>query len=347
MAGIKDIAKLAGVSIGTVDRVLHNRGRCADETRERVLAAMKTLKYTPNLTARNLKRNESCKIALLQPKDNQDNGFWEVASNGAQRAFREFSPFNVEIVSCPFDRYSEADFRRAGREALECRGILLAPVLPAAARKFCELAGDKPLVTYDSFLDSANVIQSFFQQGEIAGQTAADFVSLACKADTKTAVLAYESENPNINLRVEGFCRKIMQAGFARPDCFCVSEDIGFSELEVRLKKENISLDEYGAIFVAKTGTYKYARLLNADRHKVFIVGFDLIHENIEQLKNGGIDLLISQNVPSQVFSGIKTLVNKILYNLAPQRKIIHMPCDILTRTNIDTYLEFSENILP
>ena len=49
---IKDIAKLAGVSVGTVDRVLHNRGRVSDDALQKVTAVMNQIDYKPNLIAR-------------------------------------------------------------------------------------------------------------------------------------------------------------------------------------------------------------------------------------------------------------------------------------------------------
>ena len=54
MATIKQIAKLAGVSIGTVDRVLHERGGLAPDTKARVQAAIEELGYVPNQTAQSL-----------------------------------------------------------------------------------------------------------------------------------------------------------------------------------------------------------------------------------------------------------------------------------------------------
>ncbi len=52
-----EIAKRAGVSIGTVDRVLHNRGRVSEETRQRINAIISEEGYQPNPLARHLKRN--------------------------------------------------------------------------------------------------------------------------------------------------------------------------------------------------------------------------------------------------------------------------------------------------
>ena len=49
---IKDIAVLAGVSEGTVDRVLHQRGDVSAKSLEAVNKVLEEIKYTPNLMAR-------------------------------------------------------------------------------------------------------------------------------------------------------------------------------------------------------------------------------------------------------------------------------------------------------
>ena len=51
---MKDIAQLAGVSRGTVDRVLNNRGAVSPETAERIRSIMRAVNYTPNLAGKTL-----------------------------------------------------------------------------------------------------------------------------------------------------------------------------------------------------------------------------------------------------------------------------------------------------
>ena len=51
---IVDIAKMAGVSVGTVDRVIHNRGRVSEENKKKVQAILEMVHYQPNLMARSL-----------------------------------------------------------------------------------------------------------------------------------------------------------------------------------------------------------------------------------------------------------------------------------------------------
>jgi LacI family transcriptional regulator len=68
MATIKDIAKSAGVSIGTVSRALNNAKGMTQETRARVLALAKRLNYQPNLQARGLAGGRPNALGIVIPQ---------------------------------------------------------------------------------------------------------------------------------------------------------------------------------------------------------------------------------------------------------------------------------------
>lgn len=67
MANIKDVAKLAGVSVTTVSRVLNNKGYISQKTRETVAKAMNELNYHPNEIARTLFSRQSHLLGLIIP----------------------------------------------------------------------------------------------------------------------------------------------------------------------------------------------------------------------------------------------------------------------------------------
>jgi DNA-binding LacI/PurR family transcriptional regulator len=69
MATIYDVAKLAQVSITTVSKVLSNTPYVSAKTRERILAAMSELNYSPSLAARGLTKNRTYVIGLVVPYD--------------------------------------------------------------------------------------------------------------------------------------------------------------------------------------------------------------------------------------------------------------------------------------
>ena len=73
---IKDIAERAGVSVGTVDRVLHDRPNVSKPAREKVERALKEMNYQPNVYASALAYNRTYKFALLLPK-HESEAYWE------------------------------------------------------------------------------------------------------------------------------------------------------------------------------------------------------------------------------------------------------------------------------
>ena len=70
MSTIKDVAKLAGVSVSTVSRALSGRTFVEEETKQKVLKAVKELDYKPNVIAKGLREGRFCIIALLVPDIN-------------------------------------------------------------------------------------------------------------------------------------------------------------------------------------------------------------------------------------------------------------------------------------
>lgn len=64
---IKDIAKLSGVSVATVSRVINNNGRFSVETKNKVLKVIEETGYQMNFSAKSLRMNKSFSIGILVP----------------------------------------------------------------------------------------------------------------------------------------------------------------------------------------------------------------------------------------------------------------------------------------
>jgi LacI family transcriptional regulator len=137
-AGIKDIARALGVSIGTVDRALHGRPGINPMTRSRVLKMAQTLGYRPNFAARHLKLNKKLRISVHLPQEIAL--FFDVLRAGILEAAGPFqSTIDVQFRSYP--RLGEGDvelFEEALRD--ETNGIILTPGHPAALRPWIRKA---------------------------------------------------------------------------------------------------------------------------------------------------------------------------------------------------------------
>ena len=101
---IIEIAERAGVSIGTVDRVLHNRGRVSPETKIKIQQIIDEEGYQPNPLARHLRRNENLKIGVLIPKPDSESGYWHLVWQGLKNAVSELSAFSLHLESFYFTR---------------------------------------------------------------------------------------------------------------------------------------------------------------------------------------------------------------------------------------------------
>ena len=89
-ATIFDVAKRAGVSIGTVSRVVNNRDRVHPETRERVLKAIQELNFQANALARGLASQQTHMLGLVIPQVN-DSFFFQI-----------FRGVNDEVVAADY-----------------------------------------------------------------------------------------------------------------------------------------------------------------------------------------------------------------------------------------------------
>ena len=107
---IKDIALKAGVSVGTIDRVLHNRGEINENTRKKVLQMIDELGYKPNLLAKSLASKKVYRIAVLLPAKDESNHYWHILRQGMPMAEQALADFNVQIIPFDFDATDERQF---------------------------------------------------------------------------------------------------------------------------------------------------------------------------------------------------------------------------------------------
>ncbi len=126
---IVDIAKMAGVSVGTVDRVIHNRGRVSEENRKKVQAILEMVHYQPNLMARSLAASKKQYHLLCDYSFFFVQGeYWEAISEGIDKAASEMESYNITITKLFFDQYNNKTFDDIIRNLLNEKvdGVLIA-----------------------------------------------------------------------------------------------------------------------------------------------------------------------------------------------------------------------------
>lgn len=129
-ASIKDIARALGVSIGTVDRALHNRSDISPATRARVLKKAEQLGYRPNLAARSLKLNRRLHIGAYFPE--QIASFFDLLRSGVCAAASASIGLNVDLAFRSFPRLDVGDVELLSADASRrFGGILITPGNPS------------------------------------------------------------------------------------------------------------------------------------------------------------------------------------------------------------------------
>ncbi len=107
MATIRDVCKLAGVSVATVSRVLNNSGYVKEETRDAIVQAMKALHYTPNTMARGLAGKSTSTVALIVP--DILNPYFPELARAIEDVANQFG-FNVILCNSDHDAGKEAAY---------------------------------------------------------------------------------------------------------------------------------------------------------------------------------------------------------------------------------------------
>jgi LacI family transcriptional regulator len=108
--GIKEIARLAKVSIATVDRVIHNRAGVSGKTKENIDRIIKELNYQPNIFARRLASRKILNFAVLIPNISEETDFWEAQIKGVEQAETEIKQNGININRLFFELNKKETF---------------------------------------------------------------------------------------------------------------------------------------------------------------------------------------------------------------------------------------------
>jgi len=166
---IRDVAKLAGVSINTVSRVLNNKGEISPEVRESVLKAARELGYRPNRSAQRLRRRSKTQVVGTIVAD-ISNPFFAAVLKGVEAKAYEHG-YTVIIGDSREDEEREAALVDA-MLAERVEGLLIAPVLKESS-VLSELSSTSqlPIISFARYPANSRVpyvVPDGFQGGYLA-----------------------------------------------------------------------------------------------------------------------------------------------------------------------------------
>ena len=152
---IKDIAERAGVSVGTVDRVLHERPNVSKSAREKVEQALAEMDYQPNVYASALAYNKDYTFYCIIPLHDSE-AYWDEIEQGVKAATARRRDFHVSLKLLYYERFNSPSFVNATKECLEQNpdGVIVVPAKLEFTRDFTDQLSEKniPFILLDSYL---------------------------------------------------------------------------------------------------------------------------------------------------------------------------------------------------
>jgi LacI family transcriptional regulator len=342
---IKDIARMAGVSIGTVDRVLHNRGEVSKATREQIEKIITENNYTPDILASNLALKRNFFFAVLMPDTVNEHVFWDLPIKGIDEALEEAGHFNISIDYIRFSQTNRNDFLNKVKNFPFDRfnGILFAPVFHKESADFIQSARAQnvPVVLFNSLIEGADYMSYVGQDAFKSGYLAGKLMSYGLQSIRNIIVMNLSARKDNYSHiigREEGF-RHYFEEHSGRLMNLITVDLSGADDRVLTREFENLikKFDPAG-IFVTNSRVHMVARYLSDNGIlSIRLIGYDLLPASKEYLRREYIDFLISQKPEEQARKGLLSLINLTVLNKQPEREQL-IPLDIITKENIEYY---------
>ena len=338
---IKDIARKANVSIGTVDRVLHGRGRVSKDTSEKIAAIIKKTGYTTNIHGSNLSLKKNTHFGIVMPRPEQDSGYWDILRRGIDHAVFDLAAFRVQVHYFFFDKYSEDSFAEAGKKALQAdiSGLLITPVLSDATLKFVNsIPEDIPYVYVDSTIPDTSPLSYIGQNSFQSGMCAAQLMKWLIHEHGDIAIIRMLPNDFHINERVKGFSTYFAHNKNITIHVFNAHGSMNNDNFVNLVHSIEKNIPMCLGFFVTNAETHCLAKALEHIKtsHKC-IIGYDLVEENQRLLRSGAINIIISQKTHDQGYRGVYTLFRHIVLNETAIKELL-MPIDIITAENLVFY---------
>ena len=341
-SGIPLIAELAGVSIGTVDRALHDRPGINAETRDRVLAVAKKIGYRPNQVARSLSTGRRIRIGVCVPQEIRYfyNEMWE----GIHDEVRRYSDRGVDFLLHPIPELGKGE-RQAFRKIVEsgARGIVVTPGNPEVMTPLIDTAEESDIrvvcVSTDAPTSKRSCVVCVEPRlnGLIAGELMAKFVA----AGSETAIITGMLKTVDHREKAGGYSDSFTQ--------YCHGGSVvatveGHEDAEESYRKTRKLLNSYpdlAGIYVNTVNCLPVCCALKSAglAGKIHVIATDLFREMVPLFQSGTIDASMHQRPYRQGQLAVRTLAEHLLHD-AEMPKTHYLNPGVALRSNLHLFRE-------
>ena len=327
---IRQIAEAAGVSRGTVDRALNNRGRIRPEVAERIQKIAEEMGYRPNQLGRALSMSKNnIKIGVIVQAC--ETPFMNDVLEGVKKAKEEVDNLGGTVIVCKIPHISASDTIEA-MEEMRKDGVSAIAMVPsdeeAVKEKIREFTGvyQIPIVTFNSDVPDTGRLCFVGQNGIQCGKAAAGLMGELVNGTGKIAIISGYRTNPSLRERVDGFTTQIREkypdVELVGPD-YCFEENEKAEKITEEILKENPDLK---AIYMTSHGESGVCMALKKKgmAGKIKMIANDFMGENYRLMREGYIHFLIGQDASIQGYEPVMILFRLLFHAEEPEKELIY-----------------------
>jgi LacI family transcriptional regulator len=341
-AGIREIAEALGVSIGTVDRALHNRPRISAKTRDKVLRQAAALGYQPNLAARYLSSGKQRRIAVCLPREVAS--FFDLVRDGIRDAARPFEASGVHLVYESYPRLGigETDAMKRALEA-GVDGILIAPGRPDKLKPLISAAARRriPVVCVSTDAPGTDRIAAVSVDPVISGALVAELMGRFLRGEGKVIVLSGLLSTRDHAGKLEGFRQALNDLWPQMELAAVLQAHDDEAEAYEKCSKVLAKHPDINGIYVSTANSLPVMRAIDERRlaGRITVITTDLFPALVPFIESGNIAATIHQRAWTQGRIAFQMLYRLVVENVPPQPEVRLSP-SIVVRTNVKLFLE-------
>ncbi len=346
---IKDIAERAGVSVGTVDRVLHGRTNVSKQSLEKVQKVLDEINYVPNHYASALASNKTYYFAAILPMHEEDS-YWARVEKGLIEGVRLYSDFKVAFKIFHYDPFNDDSFVEEYKKlvATSPYAVIIGPIFQQRIMTDFVTALEAQSIPYalvDSNWPEFNPLTFYGQDSMRSGEFLARIMLMASGGSPKRMFLfkilgeGRVASRQQLN-RERGF-RGYMEKNC--PECEIVDVNLyaydkpGMKEIMREAFTSNPDV-RFGLSFNSSIHIVgDFLKNEMPEHPHVTLMGYDAVEAYIRCVKENSVDFLIAQHPQKQGLNCFRSMFNACVLHMK-QRVEHYVSIELLTKENIDYY---------
>ncbi|MDR0382128.1 MAG: LacI family DNA-binding transcriptional regulator [Oscillospiraceae bacterium] len=319
---IRQVAHAAGVSRGTVDRVVNNRGKVKPEVAERIREVINETGYTPNKAGKVLvTRKRPIKIGCFLPS--LGNAFWDEVMTGFRAAEDELADFGLSLEIREVHGYIIEGHIEAIRSLVDanCSSLIVSTMDVPDIRDYVNsvINNGIPVITINTDLTGTNRLcyigSDYLTGGKAAGRLLSIYSEFPLVILTVTGSTMIKGHND----RIAGFLTSLNESNVEyrmASVCECLDDEERAYDVTLDALREH---PDTNCVYISAAGVTGVCRAI-ADSglrrdHRIKVISFDDPETTCELIKKGEIDFTICQEPYRQGYQSVVDLFNYFLEN--------------------------------